>query len=78
MHMATVEIGRATLATIYTELADFLTSGPTLEQIANFHLSDVSDRFISELLEANRTRGLTPDERTAWMPTVILNISCRR
>ena len=63
--MATVEIGRATLVTILTEIADFLTSGPTLEQIANFHLSAASDRYISDLLEANRTRGLTPDERAA-------------
>jgi hypothetical protein len=28
-------------------------------------LSDTSEQFISDLLEANRTRGLTPAERSA-------------
>jgi hypothetical protein len=63
--MTTAEIKKTNLAMIYEEIADFILSRPSLEQIANFHLSDASDHYISELLEANRTRGLTPDERAA-------------
>ncbi len=63
--MATAEIKKTDLARIYEEIADFFLSRPGLEQIANFHLSDASDHYVSELLDANRTRGLTPDERAA-------------
>jgi len=61
--MATGEIKKINLAWIYEEIVDFIVSRPSLEQIADFHLSEASDHYISELLEANRTRGLTPDER---------------
>ncbi|MBX3086692.1 MAG: hypothetical protein KF716_33975 [Anaerolineae bacterium] len=50
---------------IYEEFADFITSSPTLEEIANYRLSQASERYVSELLEANRTRGLTPEESRA-------------
>lgn len=63
--MATAETYQADLTAIYDEIADFLSSAPTSEQIAAFRLSDTSERFISVLLEANRTRGLTPAERAA-------------
>ena len=46
-------------------MADFRAAAPTLEQIAAFRLSEASEQFISTLLESNRTRGLTPAERTA-------------
>ncbi len=63
--MATIEAHQAELGAIYDEVADFLSSAPTPDQIAVFKLSDSSERFISDLLEANRTRGLTPMERSA-------------
>jgi hypothetical protein len=63
--MATANVNQADLAPIYDEIADFLASGPTAQQIIAFHLSEPSDKFISDLLEANRTRGLTPSERVA-------------
>ncbi len=63
--MATAETYQADLGAIYDEVADFLASAPTPEQIVAFRLSDNSERFISTLLEANRTRGLTPAERSA-------------
>src|SRR5258708_33933189 len=50
---------------IFTEVADFLASAPTPEQITTFRHSDSSERLISDLLEANRTRGLTRAERAA-------------
>ncbi len=63
--MATAETYQADLGAIYDEVADFLASAPTPEQIVAFRLSDSSERFVSSLLEANRTRGLTPAERSA-------------
>jgi hypothetical protein len=53
------------MSAIFDEVADFLASAPTSEQIIAFRLSDVSEQWISNLLEANRTRGLTPAEQTA-------------
>jgi hypothetical protein len=63
--MATAETYPVDLTAIYDEVADFLSSAPSPEQIAAFRLSDTSEQFISGLLEANRTRGLTPAERAA-------------
>jgi hypothetical protein len=65
MYMATAEAFQADLAMLYDEIADFLSSAPTPKQIVAFRLSDASERFVSDLLEANRTRGLTPTERSA-------------
>lgn len=53
------------LSALYLEVADFFASSPTAQQIVEFHLSDESELLISNLLEANRSRGLTPDEQTA-------------
>lgn len=47
----------------FDEITDFLTSAPSLEAIANFHLSDEADARISELLDANRENTLTPEEK---------------
>ncbi len=46
----------------YDEFVEFITSSPTLEQIAAFRLSAAAESRISELLEANRTRRLTDAE----------------
>lgn len=46
----------------YDEFVEFITSSPTLEQIAEFRLSDVSEARISSLLEANQNRRLTSSE----------------
>lgn len=48
--------------TPYQEFAEFVTSSPTLEQIAAFRLSDESDAHISYLLQANRDGVLSPEE----------------
>ena len=63
--MTTTEISKTRLSLIYEEIAEFLVSGPTTEQFTNYRLSESADQYISELLEANRTRGLTPDEQAA-------------
>jgi hypothetical protein len=44
--MATVEHYPTNLTAIYDEVADFLSSGPTPEQMVAFRLSDASERFI--------------------------------
>lgn len=54
--MAVVEIDA------YDEFVEFITSGPTLEQIATFRLSPAADQRISVLLTANRQRRLTDAE----------------
>jgi len=63
--VATVESVQGEIGPVYDEVADFLASSPTLEQIVTFRLSEASERVISDLLDANRTRGLTPAERLA-------------
>lgn len=63
--MVAVETYPADLSAILDEIADFLASSPTAEQIAAFRLSERAERYVSDLLEANRTRGLTPAERMA-------------
>jgi hypothetical protein len=53
------------ISPIYDEVAAFFASSPSAQQITEYRLSDASERLISDLLEANRTRGLTPDEQAA-------------
>lgn len=53
------------LSIIYDEIADFFAASPSTQQIADYRLSEAAELLISDLLEANRTRGLTPDERAA-------------
>jgi hypothetical protein len=48
---------------IYTELADFLVTQPTVEQLAAYKVSPGIQQYIDELLERNREEGLSPQER---------------
>lgn len=63
--MTTADLYPVDITSIYDEIADFLAAAPSAEQIADFRLSEASERLISDLLEANRTRGLTPAEKEA-------------
>lgn len=45
------------------EIADFLLSSPTLEEIIIFRLSPTLEQNLHELLDKNRQGRLTPDER---------------
>ncbi len=48
----------------YEEVIDFIASGPSPSSIVAFRPSrDASDR-IAELIERQKTAGITPDERT--------------
>lgn len=46
----------------YDELVEFVTSSPTLEQIASFRLSARAEQRIHDLLETNHSRRLTDAE----------------
>jgi hypothetical protein len=48
---------------IFSELADFLASQPTLEDLAAYQVSDGIQRYIDELLDKNREGGLSAEER---------------
>ncbi|GIL11356.1 MAG: hypothetical protein DWB42_11250 [Chloroflexi bacterium] len=48
---------------IYTELADFLVSRPTLEEIAAYQVSPGVQQYLDDLLEKNREGVLSADER---------------
>ncbi len=48
-----------TQATAYDEFVEFITSRPTLKEIATFRLFDGAEARISALLEANRAGTLT-------------------
>lgn len=44
---------------IFAELADFLVTQPTLEQLATYKVSDGVQQHIDDLLEKNREEGLS-------------------
>ena len=48
---------------IFSDLADFIVSRPTLESIINYRLPETLDQRVHELLEKNREQGVTPQER---------------
>ncbi len=48
---------------IYTELADFLVTQPTLEELAAYKVSSGTQQYIDDLLERNREEGLSSQER---------------
>jgi hypothetical protein len=54
------------LTVVYQEVANFLATVPTSEQIAGFWLSAKSEKLVSDLMKAKRTRGLTPAEQAAF------------
>lgn len=49
--------------TAYREFAEFITSRPTLEQIAAFRLSDATEAHLNALLDANNAGTITVEER---------------
>jgi len=47
---------------IFTEIADFIASQPTLETIIAYRISESQQERIDDLLERNREGMLSPDE----------------
>jgi hypothetical protein len=52
-----------TVQSIYSDVADFFVSQPTLEAIAANQVSPAIQEYVDELLERNREEGLTAEER---------------
>jgi hypothetical protein len=52
-----------TTRSIYEEFADFITSNPSLQQLADYRLSDHLDKRISDLLDANSNGRLTAEQQ---------------
>jgi hypothetical protein len=48
----------------YDEFVEFITSRPTLEQIAEYRLSDETEAHISALMERNNQGALSAEEET--------------
>lgn len=48
---------------IFSEIADFLVTQPTLEALANYKVSPAIQQHLDDLLERNREEGLAPQER---------------
>lgn len=48
---------------IAMEVADFLASEPTLEDLANYMVSDAAQHYMDGLLDKNSAGELSPDER---------------
>jgi hypothetical protein len=48
---------------IFAELADFLVTQPTLEELATYKVSSEVQHHIDDLLERNREEGLSVQER---------------
>ncbi len=48
---------------IFAELADFLVTQPTLEELATYKVSSGIQQHIDDLLERNREEGLSAQER---------------
>src|SRR5260370_5189398 len=49
---------------VYHEMLEFLTSGPTPEQLLDFRISSSTQERLEELLDRNREDNLTQNERT--------------
>jgi hypothetical protein len=48
----------------YDEIIDLIASGGGPAAVANFHASPATQRRVSELIELEKTSGLTEDEKT--------------
>jgi hypothetical protein len=48
----------------FSELADFIVSQPTLDDIIAYRASEQMERRVHDLLEKNREEGLSSEERT--------------
>ena len=49
----------------YDEFVDFITSLPTLQEIADFRFSEGTQSDITRLLDANRAGEISPDDAAA-------------
>lgn len=58
---------------IFSELADFITSQPTLEDIIAYHISPSQQERIDDLLDRNREGMLSSEERQEMETYLIIS-----
>ncbi len=58
---------------IFIEIADFITSQPTLEDIIAYHISPSQQERIDDLLDRNREGTLSSDERQEMETYLIIS-----
>jgi hypothetical protein len=63
---------------VWDEVDEFLTSTPTPEQILAFRPSEMTQKRLQTLLDANRTNQLTPIERAELDEHMVLENFMRR
>lgn len=51
-----------TLTRAYEEVVDFIAAGTSPDNVAAFRPSEAAKRRVAELIEREKTAGLTPDE----------------
>jgi hypothetical protein len=49
---------------VYEEIIDFIAAGPTSEDVASWHPSEKASARVSELIERERTSGLSSEEKS--------------
>ena len=52
----------ASQPTLTEEIAAFLASGPTPEELATYHISEQARERVAALMEKNKDGALTPEE----------------
>lgn len=58
---------------IFTEIADFIISQPTLEDIIAYHISPSQQERIDDLLDRNREGTLSSEERQEMETYLIIS-----
>jgi hypothetical protein len=53
----------ATASPAYFEIIDFIASGTTPQEVADFHPSEQAQQRVAELIEREKGPGLSPDEK---------------
>jgi hypothetical protein len=51
------------MSTAYFEIIEFIAAGTTPEGVAHFHPSPEAHRRVTELIEREKDRSLSPDEK---------------
>ncbi|MFZ4816059.1 MAG: hypothetical protein ACOYL5_16100 [Phototrophicaceae bacterium] len=58
---------------VLDEAAEFIVSRPTLEELANYGVSNAFQQRLDELLKKNKADGVTPEEQQEVEQMLILS-----
>jgi hypothetical protein len=59
--------------TLIEDVAEFLSQGPSAEEIANFRISEQAQERVRALMDKNEDGTLTPDETTELDEITVLD-----